>query len=112
MAYKNIKIPSVGEKISFDKSGKLAVPDNPIIPYIEGDGIGIDISPAMIAVVDKAVEVAYEGKKKSDFGFFEKPVELLLFAEEKSVENTFLAIVANIKREAPFYQKSPGNVIP
>lgn len=63
MAYKNIKIPSVGEKISFDKTGKLVVPDNPIIPYIEGDGIGIDISPAMIAVVDRAVEVAYEGKK-------------------------------------------------
>ena len=63
MAYKNIKIPSVGEKISFDKTGKLVVPDNPIIPFIEGDGIGIDISPAMIAVVDRAVEVAYEGKK-------------------------------------------------
>ena len=41
----------------------LNVPDNPIIPYIEGDGIGIDITPAMIDVVDNAVESAYKAKK-------------------------------------------------
>ena len=63
MAYKHIKIPDEGTKITF-KDGTLQVPDNPIIPYIEGDGIGIDITPAMIDVVDTAVETAYKGSNK------------------------------------------------
>jgi len=54
MTYKNIKIPKKGSKVSF-KDGKLLVPDNPIIPYIEGDGIGVDITPPMISVVNEAV---------------------------------------------------------
>ena len=64
MAYKHIKIPKEGSKITL-KNGLLQVPDNPIIPYIEGDGIGIDITPAMIDVVDNAVETAYKGSKKN-----------------------------------------------
>ncbi|OEE70163.1 NADP-dependent isocitrate dehydrogenase [Enterovibrio norvegicus FF-33] len=52
-----------GEKIAVE-NGKLVVPNNPIIPYIEGDGIGIDVSPAMIKVVDAAVEKAYGGDRK------------------------------------------------
>ena len=63
MAYKHIKIPKEGSKITL-KDGLLQVPDNPIIPFIEGDGIGIDITPAMIDVVDNAVETAYKGDKK------------------------------------------------
>ena len=63
MAYKHIKIPKEGSKITL-KDGSLQVPDNPIIPFIEGDGIGIDITPAMIDVVDNAVETAYKGDKK------------------------------------------------
>lgn len=63
MGYKHIKIPEEGSKITF-KDGALQVPDNPIIPYIEGDGIGIDITPAMIDVVNTAVETAYKGDKK------------------------------------------------
>ena len=55
-----IKVPAGGQKIV---SGQ-ATPDNPIIPYIEGDGIGIDITPVMIKVIDAAVEKAYGGKKK------------------------------------------------
>ena len=55
MAYKNIKIPENGSKISIE-NGVLTVPDNPIIPFIEGDGIGVDITPAMIDVVNNAVE--------------------------------------------------------
>ena len=49
MSYKNIKIPESGEKITL-KDGVLTVPNNPIIPFIEGDGIGSDITPAMIDV--------------------------------------------------------------
>lgn len=52
-----------GAKIEM-REGKLQVPDDPIIPYIEGDGVGVDISPVMIKVVDAAVEKAYSGKKK------------------------------------------------
>ncbi|WP_407332666.1 NADP-dependent isocitrate dehydrogenase [Enterovibrio sp. 27052020O] len=52
-----------GEKIAVE-NGKLVVPNNPVIPYIEGDGIGIDVSPAMIKVVDAAVEKAYGGDRK------------------------------------------------
>ena len=63
MSYKNIKIPELGKKITL-KDGVLTVPNNPIIPFIEGDGIGSDITPAMIDVVDAAVEKAY-GEKKS-----------------------------------------------
>ncbi len=59
----DIKIPADGAKISI-ANGVLQVPDNPIIPYIEGDGIGVDISPVMIKVVDAAVEKAYGGSRK------------------------------------------------
>ena len=63
MAYEKIEIPATGEKIYMGEEG-LVVPDQPIIPYIEGDGIGVDISPAMIAVLDAAVEKAYGGSRK------------------------------------------------
>ena len=63
MSYKHINIPAEGKKITLE-NGSLVVPDNPIIPFIEGDGIGIDITPAMIDVVDNAVKVAYDGAKK------------------------------------------------
>ncbi|MFY0678474.1 MAG: NADP-dependent isocitrate dehydrogenase [Neptuniibacter sp.] len=63
MGYQHISVPS-GDKISVNSDFSLSVPDNPIIPYIEGDGIGIDVTPPMISVVDAAVEKAYGGKKK------------------------------------------------
>ena len=50
MAYQNIKIPETGSKITLNDDGSLNVPNDPIIPYIEGDGIGIDITPAMLNV--------------------------------------------------------------
>ena len=56
----HIKVPQGGQKIVPGQ----AVPDNPIIPFIEGDGIGIDITPVMMKVIDAAVEKAYGGKKK------------------------------------------------
>ncbi len=59
-----VVVPSVGEKISIDAQGKLVVPDHPIIPFIEGDGIGVDVTPAMINVVDAAVAKAYGGKRQ------------------------------------------------
>ena len=64
MEFKHIEIPKEGEKIQFDASGNLVIPDNPIIPFIEGDGIGSDITPVMIDVVNNAVLKAYDGKKK------------------------------------------------
>lgn len=63
MGYQHISVPS-GEKISVNPDFSLSVPDNPIIPYIEGDGIGIDVTPPMISVVDAAVAKAYGGQKK------------------------------------------------
>ncbi len=56
----------MGEKISV-KDGKISVPDNPVIPFIEGDGIGTDITPAMRRVVDAAVEKAYSGQRKIEW---------------------------------------------
>ena len=64
MGYNKIKVPAAGEKITVNADHSLNVPDNPIIPYIEGDGIGVDISPVMIKVVDAAVSKAYAGKRK------------------------------------------------
>ena len=64
MPYKHIKVPATGEKIRVNKDFSLAVPDNPVIPYIEGDGTGVDITPVMIKVVDAAVQKAYGGKKR------------------------------------------------
>lgn len=64
MGYQHIKVPAQGEKITVNDDLSLTVPDQPIIPYIEGDGIGVDISPVMIKVVDAAVEKAYNGSKK------------------------------------------------
>ena len=66
MSYKKIKIPKKGEKISY-KKGVLTVPDNPIIPFIEGDGIGVDITPPMINVVNQAVKIAYSGERKIEW---------------------------------------------
>jgi isocitrate dehydrogenase len=64
MSYQHIKVPTEGHAITANEDFSLEVPDNPIIPYIEGDGIGADISPVMINVVDAAVENAYQGHKK------------------------------------------------
>ena len=62
--YKHVKVPAGGAKITVNKDCSLNVPDNPIIPYIEGDGTGFDITPVMIKVVDAAVAKAYGGKRK------------------------------------------------
>ena len=59
-----VTIPADGEKITLNADGSINVPAKPIITYIEGDGIGSDITPAMIRVVDAAVEKAYGGEKK------------------------------------------------
>ncbi|MBB2496318.1 NADP-dependent isocitrate dehydrogenase [Aquipseudomonas ullengensis] len=64
MGYQKIQVPANGDKITVNADMTLNVPNNPIIPFIEGDGIGIDISPVMIKVVDAAVEKAYGGKRK------------------------------------------------
>src|SRR6476620_5339955 len=86
MAYKHIKVPSSGEKIRVNQDFSLTVPDTPIIPYIEGDGTGVDITPVMLKVVDAAVKKAYGGKRKI--------VWMEMFAGEKSTrvygENVWL----------------------
>lgn len=60
----HIKLPAHGEKITVNNDLSLNVPDHPIIPFIEGDGIGVDITPVMKKVVDAAVYKAYDGKRK------------------------------------------------
>jgi len=62
--YQHVKVPAGGRKITVNPDSSLTVPDNPIVPYIEGDGTGVDITPVMIKVVDAAVAKAYGGKRK------------------------------------------------
>ncbi|KAG0298469.1 hypothetical protein BGZ96_011396 [Linnemannia gamsii] len=77
MAYQHIKVPA-GEKITVNADFSINVPDQPVIPYIEGDGIGVDITPVMIEVVDAAVRKAYGGKKKLNW--------MEVYAGEKSTQ--------------------------
>src|SRR3990167_2346903 len=64
MTYQHITVPKEGQKITTTNDLSLQVPDQPIIPFIEGDGIGVDITPVMREVVDAAVQKAYHGKRK------------------------------------------------
>jgi len=64
MAFDKIEIPAEGDKITLNSDFSLNVPDQPIVPFIEGDGIGIDVTPVMQKVVDAAVEKAYGGSRK------------------------------------------------
>ena len=64
MGYQKIVVPDQGEKITVNEDLSLNVPDQPIVPYIEGDGIGIDITPVMCAVVNAAVEKAFGGDRR------------------------------------------------
>ncbi|MBK6618026.1 MAG: NADP-dependent isocitrate dehydrogenase [Nitrosomonas sp.] len=75
--YQKIIIPASGSKIQVNKDSSLLVPDNPIIPFIEGDGIGIDITPVMIKVVDAAVKQAYGSKRQISW--------MEIYAGEKAV---------------------------
>ena len=61
---REVKVPQDASFISKEEDGKIRVPDNPIIPFIEGDGIGCEIAPAMITVVNRAVERAYGGSRR------------------------------------------------
>jgi isocitrate dehydrogenase len=77
MSYQHIQIPE-GDKITMNDNGTLNVPNNPIIPFIEGDGIGVDITPVMQHVLDAAVEKAYGGERKISW--------MEVFAGEKSTK--------------------------
>ena len=74
--FQHVKLPASGEKISVNSDFSLNVPDQPIVPYIEGDGTGADITPVMIKVVDAAVAKAYGGKRTIQW--------MEIFAGEKS----------------------------
>ena len=63
MTYQQVKVPAEGEKVTVNTDLSLNVPNHPVIPYIEGDGIGVDITPVMIKVVDAAVNKAYNNEK-------------------------------------------------
>ncbi len=78
MAYQHIVVPKDGAKITVNADSSLNVPDRPIIPFIEGDGTGVDITPVMIEVVDAAVAKAYGGKKKIAW--------MEIYSGEKSLE--------------------------
>ena len=86
MAYQHIKTPSFGQSITINDAKALNVPAEPIIPFIEGDGIGVDVTPVMQNVVDAAVKKAYQGKRKIAW--------MEIFAGEKANqlygENTWL----------------------
>ncbi|MCH9757789.1 MAG: NADP-dependent isocitrate dehydrogenase [Proteobacteria bacterium] len=74
---KHVKIPTVGEKIIVGENSQVTTPAHPIIPYIEGDGIGVDITPVMKNIVDAAVEKAYPGKRKIEW--------MEIYAGEKAI---------------------------
>lgn len=76
--YQHIKVPVNGEKIRVNSDASLNVPDHPIIPFIEGDGTGVDITPVMCKVVDAAVAKAYGGKRSIAW--------MEVYAGEKSVK--------------------------
>ena len=76
--YQKIQVPPQGEKITLNADHSINVPNNPIIPYIEGDGIGVDITPVMIDVIDAAVNKAYGGQRKIHW--------MEIFAGEKSTQ--------------------------
>src|SRR6266700_4911114 len=76
--YQHVTVPTGGQKITVNKDFRLNVPDQPIIPYIEGDGTGLDITPVMIKVVDAAVAKAYGGKRKIQW--------MEIYAGEKSTK--------------------------
>ncbi|MEX0769606.1 MAG: NADP-dependent isocitrate dehydrogenase [Balneolaceae bacterium] len=78
MSFDKLKRPDTGTVIEKKSDGSLKVGDDPIIPFIEGDGIGVDITPAMKSVIESAVEKAYDGKKK--IHWFE------VYAGEKAVD--------------------------
>ena len=77
MEYEHIVVPGDGDRIAVAEDGSLSVPDRPIIPFIEGDGIGVDISPVMIDVVDAAVAKSYGGRRSIAW--------MEVFAGEKSL---------------------------
>jgi len=78
MPYQHITVPALGQKITVNADFSLNVPDQPIIPYIEGDGTGQDITPVMLKVVDAAVAKAYGGSRKIHW--------MEIFAGEKSTK--------------------------
>ncbi len=78
MGYKHIQVPAEGEKITVNNDYSLNVPNNPIIPFIEGDGIGIDITPVMMDVVNAAIRKAYGGERKISW--------MEIYTGEKSAE--------------------------
>ncbi len=78
MGYQHIVVPSDGQHIAVAEDGSLIVPDNPIIPFIEGDGIGVDITPVMKKVVDVAVSKAYNDERRI--------VWMEIYSGEKSLE--------------------------
>jgi isocitrate dehydrogenase len=76
--YQHIKVPTEGQKITVNADLTLNVPDHPVIPYIEGDGTGVDITPVMLKVVDAAVAKAYSGQRKIHW--------MEIYAGEKSTQ--------------------------
>ena len=77
--FEKIQVPSAGASITVNTNGSLNVPNNPIIPYIEGDGIGVDVTPAMLNVVDAVVARAYGDEKRISW--------MEIFAGEKATKH-------------------------
>ncbi len=76
--YQHIKVPASGQKITVNPDSTLSVPDHPVIPYIEGDGIGVDVMPVMLKVIDAAIAKAYGGQRKIEW--------MEIYAGEKSTK--------------------------
>ena len=102
MAYQHIQVPADGEKITVNADNSLNIPNNPIIPFIEGDGIGVDITPVMIDVVDAAVEKAYGGERKIAW--------MEIYSELDKVSNVLLeALTHSLKVKEDYFKNMIHN---
>ncbi len=104
MGYQKIIVPADGSKITVNADLSLNVPNQPIIPFIEGDGIGVDITPAMKTVVDAGVQKAYGGKRSIEWmevTAVKKPIKFMALICQKKLLTRYASLWFQLKARKP-----------